>query len=85
MADLSRLRGDIAQILNPMVREGLISSFRTNLTPGGEGPWSEPEVIITSRSGDFIAVQQMVGRSVEATKSGVQVTVQREPETNNGR
>lgn len=72
------LRGDIVEILNPMVREGLISGFRTNLTPNDQNVWPMPEVIVTSASDDLIAVQRMVEQALAAKASGVRVTVQRD-------
>ena len=47
-----RLRGDIAQILNPMVRNGLITGFRTNLYD--QEPGDEVVVTVTAPETDAI-------------------------------
>ena len=44
------LRGDIAQILNPMVRNGLITGFRTNLYD--QEPVDEVVVTVTALAAD---------------------------------
>jgi hypothetical protein len=52
MAARGKLQGDINALLNPMVRDGLITGFRTNLQ--GRGPDDELVVSVTASKADEI-------------------------------
>ncbi len=52
MTSKGSLRGDINAILNPMVRDGLITGFRTNLH--GKGPDDELVVSVTAPKAEEI-------------------------------
>ncbi len=52
MAARKKLHGDINALLNPIVRDGLITGFRTNLQ--GRGPDDELVVAVTAPKADEI-------------------------------
>ncbi len=68
------LRGDIAEILNPMVREGQIAGFRTNLQ--GRAERDDVVVIVTVPEADSLdTTQKAVSEALSALPISVMIQV----------